>query len=277
MTIRAALQAAYQQLDPFDARLLLQTLLGVNHVYLIAHDDEPLTPAQQATYQGWVTRAAAGEPIPYITGQAPFYGRTFTVTPDVLIPRPETELLVEEVLKWGQQHAVKQIIDVGTGSGCIPITLWCEWTAEPKPAIAAVDLSAAALAIAQQNAQKHHAEINFMSSSLLTNTSGPFDIITANLPYITDDEWTHLDVGVKSYEPEMALRGGADGLVLIRPLLAQARTRLAPTGLILLEIGWQQGHNARAAAVEAFPEAAVSVLKDYAGHDRLVKIETKSR
>lgn len=276
MLIRTALQAAYQQIDPFDARLLLQTLLGVDHVYLIAHDDKPLTAAQSATFKEWVERAAAGEPIPYITGQAPFYGRTFTLTPDVLIPRPETEFLVEEALKWGQQHSVGRIIDVGTGSGCIPVTLWCEWTAASKPTITAVDLSAAALAIAQQNAQKHGAKIDFMSSDLLTSTTGPFDIITANLPYITDDEWTHLEVGVKSYEPAMALRGGSDGLMLIRPLLEQARAQLAPTGLILLEIGWQQGANARAAAVAAFPNAAVSVLKDYAGHDRLVKIETKN-
>lgn len=272
-TIRQALHNAYKQVDQTDARLLLQALLDVPHTYLITHDDEPLTAAQQSQYKRWLTRAATGEPLPYIIGRAPFYGRSFKTTPAVLIPRPETELLVEEALRWGQQHHAQHIIDVGTGSGCIPITLALEWPSASTPHITAVDVSPAALAIAQENAQNLSAPVTFHHSDLLTAVSGPFDLITANLPYITDAEWTELDDGVKSYEPALALRGGRDGLALIRPLLQQATTKLSPHALILLEIGWQQGDDAWRTAAEIFPTAHITILKDYANHDRIVRIE----
>lgn len=276
LTIRKALHNAQQKVDPTDARLLLQALLNVDHVYLITHDDETLSAAQQTHYAHWLTRATTGEPIPYIVGRAPFFGRSFKTTPDVLIPRPETELLVEEALRWGQAHHAQNIIDVGTGSGCIPITLALEWQDSPKPTITAVDISPAALTIAQENAHTHNAPVTFHHSDLLTAVHGPFNLITANLPYITDAEWTELDDGVKSYEPALALRGGRDGLDLIRPLLQQATNKIAPHTLILLEIGWQQGKNALQTAADIFPTAHITLLKDYANHDRIIRIEHHS-
>lgn len=208
VTIRALWHTGRGQIGDPEARLLLQHLLQVNHTYLIAHDDE-LVPAERvALYTGWLERAKKAEPIPYIIGSAPFYGRTFAVSPAVLIPRPETELLVEEALTWlkGVQRPV-QVVDVGTGSGCIAITLACEILGQlpAGSAMTAVDISPAALAMAQQNAQTHQASVTFLESNLLTQTSSSFDLIVANLPYISKREWPTLADGVKSYEPTLAL------------------------------------------------------------------------
>ncbi|MCA9979555.1 MAG: peptide chain release factor N(5)-glutamine methyltransferase [Anaerolineales bacterium] len=248
----------------------------MNYAYLLAHDDQPLTAEQNETYRAWVARAAQGEPVPYITGTAPFYGRDFAVNPAVLIPRPETEQLVELACKWLGEQAPRppekpwRIIDVGAGSGCIPITVALE--SRQAVQITAVDVSPAALTVAQENARRLGANVHFVQSDLLTAVSGSFDLITANLPYIADAEWPTLDDGVKSYEPALALRGGVDGLDLIGQLLHQAVSRLHTPSLLLLEIGWQQGSNTAVLAQRIFPNAAVAIHQDYAGHDRFVAI-----
>ena len=271
-TIKELLTHGRTHLPHLEARLLAEHVLGVSHTYLIAHDDEPVTADQLAAYQTLIRRATQHEPIPYLLGHAPFYGRQFAVSPAVLIPRPETELLVERALRWLNQHPTAeplQVVDVGTGSGCIAITLACEC---PTAAVTAIDISAEALAIAHQNGDAQGAAVRWVQGDLLTPITHPVHLITANLPYITDSEWTSLADGVKSYEPTLALRGGADGLDLIRPLLAQAATLLAPTGLILLEIGWQQGEATCTAARPHFPHATITLHTDHAGHDRLVEI-----
>ncbi len=255
-----------------DARLLLQHVLGVGHTYLIAHDDEELTAVQQQTFQTLIQRAANHEPIPYLTGHIDFFGLEFTVSPAVLIPRPETEQLVEKVIEWAKKRPSAHIVDVGTGSGCIPISLA---TQLPRATVEAVDISTDALAIAQQNAAQHVAEqIQFHHGSLLEPIQSPIDLITANLPYITDDEWTMLDDAVKLHEPSIALKGGIDGFDLIRDCLQQATQKLADGGAIFLEIGWQQGVAAVQIAKEFFPTAVIELLPDYAGHDRFVTIQT---
>ncbi|KAA3659917.1 MAG: peptide chain release factor N(5)-glutamine methyltransferase [Chloroflexi bacterium] len=253
-----------------DARLLLEHVLQVNHAYLIAHGDEVLTAVQETQFHTIINRAQQQEPIPYITGTAAFFDIDLFVTPAVLIPRPETEMLVERVTEWIKERQHASIVDVGTGSGCIPIALARQF---PQATISAVDISRDALQIAQKNAAKFSPNrIQFHQGHLLTPISHSVDLITANLPYVTDTEWTLLDDGVKLHEPSLALRGGEDGLDLIRELLQQAVSKLSASGAIFLEIGWQQGPATKELASAVFPTAQIELIRDYAGHDRIVGI-----
>jgi release factor glutamine methyltransferase len=278
MTIREALQWARGRLRSsptphVDARLLLQHVLRVAQPYLAAHPEQPLTDVQREQFRDLVRRAEKSEPIPYIIGETVFYGLPFFVTPDVLIPRPETEHLVQAARDWADSHRVRRIVDVGTGSGCIAIALARQL---PAVQVLAVDVSSAALEVARRNVQRHGLEkrIRLLHSTLLENVEQSVDLIAANLPYVSDAEWTVLDDGVKWYEPAGALRGGPDGLDFIRRLLQQARPLLRPSGAIFLEIGWRQGEPAIQLAQTFYPTARVTLKQDYAGLDRLVIIET---
>ena len=271
-SIREALLWGQKQLPRFEARLLLSAVLDQPVTYLIAYDDEKLPVEAWDSYQMAIGRAANGEPVPYIIGSAPFYGRDFQVSPAVLIPRPETELLIEEALTFCQSRAETRIIDVGTGSGCIAVTMAAELEM-CKVDITAVDVSGKALKIARANGKSHVPDkISFRISNLLGETEGRFDLILANLPYVTEEEYAQLDYSVQQHEPKLALVGGLDGLDLVRRLLDQAQQRIGAGGLILLEIGWKQGDAAVAVAREAFPNAKVYCLPDLAGKDRLIKI-----
>ena len=281
MDIQAALAYGRSQLTShsptpqLDARLLLEHLLDVPHSYLIVHQEQKLSTEQESKYRALIARAQLQEPIPYIIGHAPFFDFDLHVAPGVLIPRPETEQLVELAVDWARQRAKTEMtaVDVGTGSGCIAIAL-AHFLSDVH--VTAVDISPEALAIAQQNAQRLVANrVRFQQSDLLQAIDAPLDLIVANLPYVTSGEWQSLADGVKLYEPALALDGGEDGLELIRRLLQQAATRLCPNGAIFLEIGWQQGQSAQEAARRYFPEAAITVLPDFAGHDRIVKIVTE--
>lgn len=268
---RAALH--HSDSPALDARLLLEHVLGRNHAYLIAHDTEQLTAGAEAAYRRLLDRAAAHEPIPYLIGHAPFMGLEFVVSHDVLIPRPETEHLVETAVGWAKGKGSLRVVDVGTGSGCIAISLA---RLLPRAEIVAVDISTRALAIAAVNVARHApGRVHVAQSHLLSALAPGFDLIAANLPYIAPEEWPSLPIGVKSYEPALALDGGVDGLDLIRALLPQAAERLRPAGLILLEIGRLQGEAAAAAARVAFPAATVAVLPDFAGHDRIVSVQNR--
>ena len=276
MDIQSALAYGRSQLTlhsptpQLDARLLLEHLLDVPHSYLIVHHDQPLTAEQQQLYEQLIARASQQEPIPYIIGHAPFFHFDLHVAPGVLIPRPETEQLVELAAAWAKAHKATSAIDVGTGSGCVAIGLA---HLLPDVQVTAVDISPIALAIAQQNAARFTPQrIQFRQSDLLQAIADPTDLIVANLPYVTSGEWQSLADGVKLHEPALALDGGEDGLDLIRRLLQQATTRLRPGGAIFLEIGWQQGKTAQHAAQTCFPEAEIAILPDFAGHDRIVKI-----
>lgn len=277
-TVDQALRRAATQLAPvtdhsrLEAELLLAHLLEQPRVFLHAHPETPLTPAQAKAYAALVQRRAGHEPLPYITGHVEFYGRDFTVTPDVLIPRPETELLVETALAWMDTHDVTRAVDVGTGSGCIAVTLAAEM---PSLNVIATDLSTAALRVARANARRHNVQdcARCVQANLLTPLPDPFfDLIVSNPPYVALDEWETLPLSVRR-EPRQALRAGPEGLDAIRRLLAQARPRLRPGGLLLVEIGETQGTRVHALAREIFPQRDVRILKDLAGKERLLRVE----
>jgi release factor glutamine methyltransferase len=176
-------------------------------------------------------------------------------------------------IAWAKARGAVQLVDVGTGSGCLAVTLAYHL---PQAQVTAVDISAPALTIARKNADQHTpGRIQFVKGNLLSPISHAIDLIVANLPYVTDREWTELDDGVKLYEPAVALKGGPDGLGIIHRLLHQAAAKLHPHGLMLLEIGWQQGRAAQKMAQAAFPQARVRVLPDMAGHDRIVEIDLR--
>lgn len=252
-----------------EAELLLAHLLDCTRPHLLTHLDDALAPERAAAYQALVERRAAGEPLPYLTGRAPFFGREFAVTPAVLIPRPETELLVELALDWLAQHPRARVVDVGTGSGCIAVTLARH---APEARLTATDIAADALAVARRNAQRHGVaeRVDFVRADLLAPLAGA-DLIVSNPPYVATGEWDALPPSVRR-EPCGALLAGADGLDAVRRLLAQAASRMRPGGLLLVEIGAGQGDAAQALAQAAFPQAKCEVLRDLAGKDRVLRV-----
>lgn len=255
--------------DPLDLSCLLVAVLGVDRAALIAHPERPLSQDEATAFEALVLRRAAGTPIPYLTGRRAFYDRDFLVTPAVLIPRPETEHLIEIALDWARGRHGLRIVDVGTGSGAIAVTLAAHL---PGASVWAVDQSPETLDVARQNAARYDVPVTFVQGDLLEPLAGEsMDLIAANLPYIATDELAGL--AVARYEPRLALDGGPDGLALIRRLLAQAPGVLAPAGLALLEIGAGQGAAVCALAESAFPGARVRLLADYAGLDRVVCID----
>jgi release factor glutamine methyltransferase len=224
-------------------------------------------------------RRITGEPLPYILGWWEFFGLEFSVSPAVLIPRPETELLVEHALAWlrtarHQANRNMRAADIGTGSGCIAVSLASH---APGIVIVAVDISRAALEVTRNNVRHHQVEklVQLVQGDLLGPfASQTFDLICANLPYISTPALAELTIFGR--EPTLALDGGLDGLSLIRTILAQARQNLAPGGLLLLEIEVTQGQAVQDLASRAFPEAAVSLHQDLAGNDRLIAIQNKN-
>jgi release factor glutamine methyltransferase len=269
LTIRDALRAARQLIDPLDAHVLLGAVLGVDRAYLLANPEAELTLDQAEHFARTMKRCAAGEPVAYILGRRAFYDRDFLVTPAVLIPRPETELLLEQTLEWSKDRALTAV-DVGTGSGALAVTLAAK---RPKIAVHAVDISAAALVVARQNAERYLAPVIFYEGDLLKpliEQGIKVDLVLANLPYIASDELP--DLAVSRYEPRLALDGGADGLVLIRRLLGQIPQVARPGALILLEIGAGQGASTLELVQQMLAPKRAELLLDYAGLDRIIQV-----
>jgi release factor glutamine methyltransferase len=245
-TIAAALQAARQSIEISEARLLLRHVLGCNAAWLEAHRDDPLPGKHAADLAALVERRALGEPVAYLLGFREFYGREFSVTPDVLIPRPETELLVEiareKVGSGGTATGAATLLDLGTGSGCIAITLALEL---PGALVAAADVSPAALAVARANATLLSAAVAFVESDWLEAFGGRrFDVIVSNPPYVAAGD-PHLDQGDLRFEPPHALHCGVQGLDAIRRIVADAPAHLAPGGWLLFEHGYDQAEAVR--------------------------------
>lgn len=255
-----------------EAERLLAAILQVTRTMLLAHPEIEVRQAQALVYADAVRRRAAGVPLPYILGQWSFFGLDFIVTPDVLIPRPETEHLVEQALAWIADRPVEAItvVDVGTGSGCIAIALTAT---KPNLRVTATDLSAPALAVARTNGLRHGVDqrITWVQADLLTPIVGPCDLIVSNPPYVAESEWPDLPRSVRR-EPRTALLAGPEGLNILRRLLSQAKRRVAPGSCMLIEIGEEQGSAVRALAQAAFPTAAVKIHQDLAGRDRILDL-----
>jgi len=245
LNVGRALRRAAPELDAItdaprlEAEILLAHVLQCSRTVLLTHPERPLTPVQLSRYQTLVSRRASAYPLPCLTGRIEFYGLEFEITPEVLIPRPETEVLVG--LALARRPAT--VVDVGTGSGCIAVSLAVHL---PEAAIYAIDISPAALAVAQRNVEWHGVagRVRLMVGDVLNSRPGPVALIVSNPPYIPTGECSSLPASVRNHEPRLALDGGPDGLTLIRQLLAQSPAVLETGGGILIEIGAEQGEAA---------------------------------
>jgi release factor glutamine methyltransferase len=254
-----------------DAELLLANVLGIDRIGLIVDAERPLAKDELARYRGLHQRRRAGEPVAYLLGQREFFGRLFRVDRRVLIPRPDTEVLVEVALERTRHLSLSaRVLDLCTGSGCVAISLACE---RPTTRVLAVDLSEGALAVAADNAIRLNAiqAMGLLRSDLFEGVpaSARFDLVTANPPYIADAEVETLVVDIKGFEPRLALAGGPDGLALVRRLVADAPARLAPGGVLAIEVGAGQAGDV-AALFEHAGLSAIERRRDYGGHERVV-------
>ena len=237
-SVHAVLAGARKRIAAIDARILLSALLVRDAAYLIAHPEQVLSPEEALTFQAWTARRAAGEPVAYIVGAREFYGRSFRVTPAVLIPRPETELLVDVALAALGGCAAPEILDLGTGSGCIALTLAAEC---PQANVTAVDVSEAALAVARANARALALErVNWrLGEWYVPLGMQRYDLIVANPPYVAAADH-HLCAGDLRFEPREALTPGGDGTGALCTIIEGARARLARGGWLWLEHGYDQ-------------------------------------
>ncbi|MBI2306873.1 MAG: peptide chain release factor N(5)-glutamine methyltransferase [Rhodocyclales bacterium] len=268
-TIRAAVEQVRRRVPRLDARLLMQHLLGISHAQFLADPDRKLSGEEIEAFMTLVLRRERGEPVAYLVGEKDFYSRPFKVTPDVLIPRPDTELIVTLALKRLKTLAWPRVLDLGTGSGAIAVTIACE---HPEAAVVAVDVSPAALAVARGNAERLGGKVSFLESdwfsSLAANDGGErFDVIVANPPYVAARD-PHLSQDGLPFEPDLALTDGADGLSCIRRIVADAPRHLVPGGVLLIEHGYDQAAAVRA-LLAAGPFSDISTWQDLSGVDRV--------
>ena len=257
-----------------DAEVLLSHVLGKDRMYLYVNFEQPLEPGELAVFREAVKKRAMRVPVAYITGRREFFGLPFAVTPAVLIPRPDTEVLVEATLSRLQDMDSPLVLDVGTGSGAIIVSLLRKLTAARGVAI---DISAEALEVAADNAAQMGVadRLEFCRGDLLTPAAGRvFDAIVSNPPYISAKDMSALEPEL-GYEPRGALAGGADGLDFYRRLACGVATLLRPGGFLAVEVGAGQARQVAALATEATGLAAAEMIKDYAGVERVVVLERR--
>ena len=237
----------------------------------LLHMDQQISPADKVQIEADLQQLLAHRPPQYLLGDEEFYGHRFKVTEDTLIPRPETEELVALCLEQTEPAENLRVVDIGTGTGAIAVSLKL---ARPHWQIAAVDLSEAALAVAKENAAQLGAEVAFYQGDTLTPVGDQsWDIIVSNPPYISEQEWELMDASVRQFEPQMALFAAENGLVMYRKIADQAKKLLIPDGKIFVEIGFQQGKSVQRIFAEAFPDKKVTVIQDLSGKDRLVAVQ----
>lgn len=243
-----------------------------NKTDYLLHMHEPITAEDQKQIDEDMAKLLAHYPPQYLIGSEVFLDYRFKVTPDTLIPRPETEELVEKCLKLTQKQANQalKVVDVGTGTGAIAISLKDK---RPTWQVCAVDLSSAALEVAKENAQQIGVALEFILSDCLDEVAGPIDVLISNPPYISKDEYELMDVSVREFEPKMALFAENNGLAIYEKLAKQAQSKLAKDGKIFLEIGFMQGPAVKEIFQAAFPKKQVSIHKDLFGNDRMIVVE----
>ncbi len=266
-SVSQCLSAARGAIDAGEAGLLLQYVLGRSSAWIYAHGDATLGPVELERYRALVARRAAGEPVAYLTGRRGFWTLELEVTPDTLIPRPETELLVEQALERLEPGVPAQVADLGTGSGVIALAIAAE---RPLARLVAVDRSPEALAVARRNADANAlaGRVDFLAGDWFAPLQGRrFDLVASNPPYIAEDD-PHLSRGDLRHEPPSALASGHDGLDAIRAIVAAAPAYLQPGGWLLLEHGFDQGAAVRALLVGGGFEA-VATVADLEGRDRV--------
>jgi release factor glutamine methyltransferase len=283
----ARLRASGSESARLDAELLLGWAIGAGRTTVIAHPNAPVGADAAATYEAAVTRREKGEPVAYLRGIKEFYGLAFATDPRALIPRPETEILVEAAEREVARRLISEprpagtpnlrVVDVGTGSGAIAIALATSLRRRrmlPEVMLLAIDSSAAALSLARENAVAHAVAdtISFVEGDLLSPGEAPFDLILANLPYIPSRDVDGLPVAA-SFEPRVALDGGPDGLDLVRRLLAALPGALTPSGTALLEIGFDQGPAVEAEVARLSGTWMCRVQADLSGCPRLAWVE----
>jgi len=252
-----------------EAEILLRHILGISRAVLLSGLEKELSSTQSEKLANLIERRKWGEPSAYITGHREFYGLDFKVDRRVLIPRPETELLVEKALEYSRKYKVSKVADIGTGSGCIAISI-----ASKLPAIKiyAIDVSLPALEAAEENciALNLKKRIEFLWGDLLKPLPEPVDMIIANLPYVRKTEVN------SEFEPAQALNGGEDGLDTIRNLVPQITGKLKPRGIVLLEIGMGQADAVTTILHNVFPKCEIEIDKDLAGIERIVSLRLTS-
>ncbi|MAE11351.1 MAG: peptide chain release factor N(5)-glutamine methyltransferase [Dehalococcoidales bacterium] len=276
MTIKQALSQASEILaanhiedSPLESGLLLRHTLKIDRVQLYLGLDGELSSDQSREFWRLVERRLKREPTAYLTGHREFFGLDFYVDSSVLIPRPESELLVEKALEMAQNHPRASIAEIGTGSGAIAISLA---TKLPQARIYATDISDSALKVASFNCLKHGVEnrVCLLEGDLLDPVSEPVDLIVANLPYVKESDLARMDM--ESFEPRLALNGGEDGLDKIQRLCRQIAGKLRPRGCLLLEIGQGQGEAVSDFLGGLFPSAGLELAPDLSRIDRVVKL-----
>lgn len=255
-----------------DVELLLSRAMGTDRAGLYARLGDELPAGERKQFEELLARHGKGEPIAYILGEREFYGLAFAVRPGVLIPRPETELLVEQVIEYSHAQGKRSlsIVDVGTGSGAVAVALA---RTLPRAQVLAVDVSPDAVKIASQNVSRHGVagRVRVAVADLLDGVDGEWDVVVGNLPYIPSETVETLDRGVRDWEPRIALDGGPEGLSLHSRLLDQLPPRLVPGGLVLLEVADDRGAAGLALFRHKLPGAEIELLRDAFGRDRAVR------
>ena len=271
--ILATRRLAHTDAPVLTAQLLLCHVLGIDRVALIAHSEEIVPPADEARLEALLARREQGEPLAYILGVREFYGRDFAVNPHTLIPRPETEHLIETALEFFDKRGMVdkglRFIDLGTGSGCIAVTLAAE---RPSWQGTALDISQGALETARANAAANGVALDFLHADFtqaLPFEPASFDLVVSNPPYISEEEYAGLDAGVRDFEPRSALVPGPEGMEHPRAVEEVARRLLRPGGLFLMEHGWLQGEACRALCHTDFWND-IHTGCDLAGKDRFL-------
>lgn len=279
MTIKEALKNGIEMFKPkiesawLEAHVLLGYVLNKERIFLISHDDEPISEQAYEQFIDCLNKRISGTPLQYITGNQEFMSLNFNVNPSVLIPRPETEILVEEVWQYISNYSGNEyinILDIGTGSGCISVSIAYN---SDRALITAVDISKNALKTARHNAGKHGVaeRIRFIESDLFTEVKKQkFDVIVSNPPYIETGIIPSLQAEVKEHEPILALDGGKDGLDCIRRIIKEAHCYLKPDGFIALEVGHEQAQKVASLIDESGKYQNIRIIKDYSGIDRVV-------